>query len=191
MSSSGALKFFHGILSALNIAGAIWVVLIMLLITADVCGRVFFNSPLFGVPEIVKISVVGLVWCMIPHTLKIGAHLRSTILLDRMPPGMRRGVELLSCALGAVIFALIVYSGWDQMIEAWQIGEFEGEEPMRVPTYPIRSLVVLGAALTSLQFLVMLVGHALGRSFGDDDGSGADGQDGKDGKGGHNGKDAA
>lgn len=145
--------------------GAIWVVLIMLLITADVSGRAFFNTPLVGVPEIVKISVVGLVWCMMPHTLKIGAHLRSTILLDRMPPGARCAVDILGCVLGAVMFGLIVYSGWDQMIDAWRIGEFEGEEPVRVPTYPVRSLVIIGAALTSLQFLVMLVEHVRGKPF--------------------------
>jgi len=160
-----ALRVFHWLLSALNLAGAVWVVLIMLLITADVGGRAFFNSPLPGVPEIVKISVVGLVWCMMAHTLKIGAHLRSTILLDRMPPTLRRVVDVLSCLLGAVMFGLIVYSGWDQMLEAWRIGEFEGEDPVRVPTYPVRSLVVLGAALTALQFLVMMVEHLRGRPF--------------------------
>jgi len=123
---------------------------------------------LFGVPEIVKISVVGLVWCMMPHTLKIGAHLRSTILMDMMPSSGKRAVEVLSCVLGIVMFALIVYSGWDKMIEAWQIGEFEGEEPMRVPTAPIRTMVFVGAALTSLQFLVMLVEHLRGRPFAED-----------------------
>jgi TRAP-type mannitol/chloroaromatic compound transport system permease small subunit len=49
-----------------------------------------------------------------------------------------------------------VYSGWETMIMAWELGEFEGEEPVRVPTYPIRSIVLLGAGLTSLQFLLML-----------------------------------
>ncbi|MCM5569906.1 TRAP transporter small permease [Burkholderiaceae bacterium FT117] len=166
MKANAGLAIFHRLLSALNLLGAVWVVLIMLLITADVIGRAFFDSPLFGVPEIVKISVVGLVWCMMPHTLKIGAHLRSTILLDRMPAGAQRAVEVLSCLLGVAIFALIVYSGWDQMIEAWKVGEFEGEDPVRVPTYPIRSLVVLGAALTALQFLVMLAGHLRGKPFG-------------------------
>lgn len=164
------LRLFHWLMSALNMVGAVWVVLIMLLITVDVSGRAFFNSPLFGVPEIVKISVVGLVWCMMAHTLKIGAHLRSTILLDRMSPPARRAVEMFSCALGVLMFALIVYSGWDQMIEAWRIGEFEGEEPVRVPTYPIRSLVLIGAALTSLQFLVMLVEQFRGKPFSTEQG---------------------
>ena len=44
------------------------------------------------------------------------------------------------------------------MITAWEIGELKGEAPVRVPTYPIiRSIVLIGAFLTSVQFLFMLV----------------------------------
>ena len=158
-----AIRLLHGLMALLNIVGAIWVVLLMLLVTVDVIGRAFFNAPLFGVPEIVKISVVGLVWCQMAHTLKIDAHLRSTTLVERLPPRVRAAIESIFFLVGAVTFALIVYSGWDNMIEAWRIGEFEGEEPVRVPTYPIRSLVLLGAALTAIQFALMTVERLLGR----------------------------
>lgn len=159
------VKLLHGLMASLNILGAVWVLLIMLLITVDVVGRAFFNSPLFGVPEIVKISVVGLVWCQMAHTLKIGAHLRSTILVDRMPPAARRTIEILSCILGAIMFGLIVYSGWDTTAEAWRIGEFEGEEPVRVPTAPVRTLVLIGAALTAVQFVIMLAELIRGKAL--------------------------
>src|SRR5512133_726024 len=159
------VKLLHGLMASLNILGAVWVLLIMLLITVDVIGRAFFNSPLFGVPEIVKISVVGLVWCQMAHTLKIGAHLRSTILVDRMPPAARRTIEILSCILGASMFGLIVYSGWDTMTEAWRIGEFEGDEPVRVPTAPVRTLVLIGAALTAVQFVIMLTDLIRGKAL--------------------------
>lgn len=159
------VKLLHGLMASLNIIGALWVLLIMLLITVDVIGRAFFNSPLFGVPEIVKISVVGLVWCQMAHTLKIGAHLRSTILVDRMSPAARRAIEIAACILGAIMFALIVYSGWDAMTESWRIGEFEGEEPVRVPTAPIRTLVLIGAALTAIQFVIMLVDLIRGKTL--------------------------
>ena len=159
------VKLLHGLMATLNVIGAIWVLLIMLLISVDVCGRAFFNAPLFGVPEIVKISVVGLVWCQMAHTLKIGAHLRSTILVDRMPPAARRAMEIIACLMGALMFALIVYSGWDTMAEAWRIGEFEGEEPVRVPTAPVRTLVLIGAALTAIQFLIMLADLIRGKSL--------------------------
>jgi len=158
-----ATRLLHGLMALLNIIGAIWVVFIMVLIAVDVTGRAFFGAPLFGVPEIVKISVVGLVWCQMAHTLRIGAHLRSTILVERLPPCARRFVEFVSFLLGAITFALIVYSGWDNMLESWRIGEYEGEEPVRVPTYPIRSLVLLGAALTAFQFALMAVERLRGR----------------------------
>lgn len=158
-------RSFNWVMAALNMVGSVWVVLMMLLITADVCGRAFFNAPLFGVPELVKISVVGLVWCQMAHTLKIGAHLRSTAITDRLPANARRALEIFSCLLGVIMFSLVVYSGWDQMIEAWRIGEFEGEEPLRVPTSPIRTLVLLGAALTAIQFLLMAIDVARGKSL--------------------------
>lgn len=157
------IRLLHGLMALLNIIGAIWVVLIMLLVVVDVTGRAFFNAPLFGVPEIVKISVVGLVWCQMAHTLKINAHLRSTILVERLPPGARTAIEFISFVLGAITFALIVYSGWDNTLESWRIGEYEGEEPVRVPTYPIRSLVLLGAALTAVQFALLAVDRLRGR----------------------------
>ena len=91
--------------------------------------------------------------------------MRSTILLDRMPPATRRVIEIVSCILGVITFALIVYSGWDTMLEAWRIGEFEGEEPVRVPTSPIRTLVLIGAALTAIQFVVMLVDLLRGKTL--------------------------
>lgn len=158
-------RSFNWVMAALNMIGSVWVVLMMVLITADVCGRAFFSAPLFGVPELVKISVVGLVWCQMAHTLKIGGHLRSTAVTDRLPASWRRALEIFSCLIGVAMFALIVYSGWDQMIQAWSIGEFEGEEPVRVPTAPIRTLVLLGAALTAIQFLVMVADLVRGKTL--------------------------
>lgn len=148
---------FHLVMASLNVLGTLWIVAITLLITADVTGRAFFNAPIFGVPEIVKISVVGIVWLQMSYTLKINGHLRSHIIIDRINPRLREFCHLFTYLLGLIMFALIIYSGWDTMIDAWVDGEFEGEAPVRVPTYPIRSIVLLGAFLTSVQFLFLFV----------------------------------
>lgn len=159
MPSLGArlLRIHYTIMAALNAAGTVWVVGIAALVCSDVVGRALFNYPIIGVPEIVKVSVVAIVWLQMAHTLKIGGHLRSDVVLGRLSPRGRATVNLVACALGAVIFGLLVYSGWHTMITAWELGEFEGEEPVRVPTYPLRTIVLLGAALTSLQFLLQAV----------------------------------
>ena len=142
-------------MAGLNAVGSAWVAAITVLVCADILGRVLFRHPLVGVPEIVKVSIVAIVWLQIPHTLRTGWHLRSDVVLRRLSGRGRAAADLFACALGVVIFALLVYSGWDTMIQAWEMGEFEGELPVRVPTYPLRSIVLLGAALTALQYLLM------------------------------------
>jgi TRAP-type C4-dicarboxylate transport system permease small subunit len=142
-------------MAGLNAVGSAWVAALTVLICADILGRVLFKFPLVGVPEIVKVSIVAIVWLQIPHTLKTGGHLRSDVLLRFLSGRSRAAVDLFAYLLGALIFALLVYSGWDTMIQAWEMGEFEGELPVRVPTYPLRSIVLLGAGLTALQFALM------------------------------------
>jgi TRAP-type mannitol/chloroaromatic compound transport system permease small subunit len=158
------LQIHYRVMAVLNAVGTAWVAGITVLISCDILGRALFNSPLIGVPEIVKVSVVAIVWLQIAHTLKIGGHLRSDVILGRLSRRGRSIVDLIAYTLGAIIFGLVVYSGWNTMIMAWELGEFEGEEPVRVPTYPIRSIVLLGAGLTSLQFLLML-GKVIGEMF--------------------------
>ncbi|HSD44737.1 MAG TPA: TRAP transporter small permease [Burkholderiales bacterium] len=142
-------------MAGLNAVGSAWVAAITVLVCADILGRLLFQYPLVGVPEIVKVSIVAIVWLQIPHTLKIDGHLRSDVVLRHLSGRSRAVVDLFAYVLGAIIFGLLVYSGWDTMIMAWEMGEFEGELPVRVPTYPLRSIVLFGAALTSLQFLLM------------------------------------
>ena len=139
-----------------NAVGTAWVAVITVLITCDIIGRVAFNSPIIGVPEIVKVSIVAIAWMQMAYTLKIGGHLRSEIILDRLPSKGKALVNLLAYSMGAFIFAMVIFSGWGNMVESWRVGEFEGELPVRVPTYPVRTLLLLGAALTSIQFLLLL-----------------------------------
>ena len=149
-------RIVHGVMGIMNAIGTAWVGVITVLISCDIIGRVAFNSPIIGVPEIVKVSIVAIAWMQMAYTLKIGGHLRSEIILDRLPSKGRAIVNLMAYSMGAFIFAMVIFSGWGNMIESWRIGEFEGELPVRVPTYPVRTLLLLGAALTSIQFLILL-----------------------------------
>lgn len=147
---------FNRLIDVLNAIGTVWVAAMMVLICGDIFGRALFNSPIIGVPEIVRVSVVGIVWLQMAYTLKIGAHLRSNIILDRMSVKWQHIVEVIGCVLGILVFSLAAYTSWDVMIEGWRIKEFEGELPVRVPVYPIRTIVLIGTFLTMVQFVVIL-----------------------------------
>jgi TRAP-type C4-dicarboxylate transport system permease small subunit len=148
------LRTMHGLMAGMNALGTAWICVITVIICTDILGRLLFNYPLIGVPEIVKVSVVAIVWLQMAHTLKIGGHIRSDVVLDHLPPRWKALVNVMAAVLGIFVFGFLVYGGWPNMIEGWRIGEFEGELPVRVPTYPVRTIMILGAALTCFEFVV-------------------------------------
>jgi TRAP-type C4-dicarboxylate transport system permease small subunit len=154
-AATAPIRLLHGLMAIMNAAGTAWIGVITVVIMADIMGRVFFNFPLIGVPEIVKVSVVAIVWLQMAHTLKIGGHIRSDVILDRLSPRSKAAVNVVSSLLGAGVFGFLVYSAWPQMIEGWRVGEFEGELPVRVPTYPVRTILIVGAMLTCIEFLLI------------------------------------
>ena len=90
-------RAFHNLLAGFNALASVWVLFIVGLISADVIGRAAFNAPLPGVPEIVRFSIVGMVWLQMAYALRSGNHLRTTLFLGRMPrrrPARRADREL-------------------------------------------------------------------------------------------------
>lgn len=157
------LAHYHRILSTLNFSASILIAAIMLVITADVAGRAFFGQPLHGIPELTKFSVVCMVWLQMAYTLRTGKHLRSTLLLNMMGDAGRRSVLVLNCVLGAILMLLIAYYSYPEMLRSWRIGAFEGEHPVRIPTWPIWAIVVGGSALTAVEYARQAVSLILGR----------------------------
>ena len=143
--------------SFMSAAATMWTFLLMFFMTADVFGRIFLNHPLTGAPELVKVSLVGVVYLHMPYTLWIGRHIRSDMLSSKMGPRLRATMDVVMHILGAALFAGIFFGSWDQMIGAWEIGEYEGEGALRVPTAPIRTILLLGAALAMILYAVRTI----------------------------------
>jgi TRAP-type mannitol/chloroaromatic compound transport system permease small subunit len=60
--------------------------------------------------------------------------------------------------LGAAFFGLIVWGSYEPALHAWTSGEFEGEGALRVPVWPARVVVLLGAFLVTVTYLSQAVG---------------------------------
>ncbi len=143
---------FGSLLAGLNTFASVWVLFLVGLISADVIGRGAFNAPIPGVPEIVKFSIVGMLWLQMAYTLRARKHLRTTLVLALMPRLGQRTVLILNSLVGAVLFSLIAWLGWIEMAKSWEIGAFEGEHPVRIPIWPLWGILVGGAGLTVAQF---------------------------------------
>jgi TRAP-type C4-dicarboxylate transport system permease small subunit len=150
-------RWFLKLTSVLNAIGTVWIFFIMFVMTGDVLGRVLFNHPITGTPEIVKISIVGIVFLEMPHTLWKNRHIRSEILLQKLSPIPRSWIESFVFLLGAAVFVCIFVASWSGAIESWNILEYEGEGALRVPVYPIKTLILLGSVLTAIIFFARSV----------------------------------
>jgi TRAP-type C4-dicarboxylate transport system permease small subunit len=148
-------RAFNALLAALNAFASLWILFLVFLVSADVIGRGVFNWPLPGVPEIARLSLVAVFWLQVAYTLRIGSHLRTTMLLDRMSEPARRTVLVLNAVFGTLLFAAIAYWAFFDAVRAWETDEFEGEHPVRIPTWPLWWSLVIGATLTSIQYLIL------------------------------------
>ena len=148
-------RAFNALLAALNAFASLWILFLVALISADVIGRGVFNWPLPGVPEIVRLSLVAVFWLQVAYTLRTGRHLRTTMILDRLSEPARRMVLVLNAVFGTLLFAAIAYWAFFDAVRAWETDEFEGEHPVRIPTWPLWWSLVIGAMLTSIQYLIL------------------------------------
>jgi TRAP-type mannitol/chloroaromatic compound transport system permease small subunit len=146
-------RLFEKVVVGLNVAATAWIFGMIMFVVLDVSGRVLFNYPLTGVPEIIKISNPMIAFLQITYVLYAGRHIRTDILVDRMSKRGGAWVDIVNALMGAFIFGLNFYSGWDLTVTAFDIWEYEGEGALRVPTAPIRLIILIGSVLMIIQFL--------------------------------------
>jgi TRAP-type C4-dicarboxylate transport system permease small subunit len=145
-------RLFGGLVSGMNVVASVWVLALMVLISADVIGRGGFNSPIPGVPEIVRFSIVAMVWLQMAYTLRARKHLRTTIGLALMSIAGQRAVLVLNSLVGVAMFACIAWLGAEELATSWEFDTFEGAYPVRIPVWPLWAVLVAGAALTAIQY---------------------------------------
>ena len=147
---------FHHVTEALGRVGTLWILAVMVLINADVAGRYLFNHPIPGVPELVALSIVGIVYLQLPHTLRLERFIRSDVFilpLIQRRPRLGYFLQAVTHAFGAAMCALIFWYVTPNFVEAWREGDYVGAAGVfTAPKWPIYLIVAVCTALTTLQF---------------------------------------
>lgn len=138
----------------LSAVGTVWIGLLMVVIVLDVIGRNFLNAPITGVAEIAGRSVVAIVFLQISAAVMQGRLTRADFLIRRIggaSPGAARFLETLFLLVGALVFALILWASWPNMVKAFETSEFFGVQGVfTIPTLPFRAITVMGCAVALL-----------------------------------------
>ena len=142
---------------ALLVIAAVLGFLLSFVVVADVIGRVVFNSPLKGTPEMVSISIVMICFLQAGYAIRSGGMINTDFLLVRLPARAQSYVMTIAALLGCAFFALVCWGAIDPALHAWNSNEFEGEGAMRVPSWPARFIVVIGAALAAFSYVLLAI----------------------------------
>lgn len=156
-------------MAVLSAIGTTWIFFLMVLILVDVIGRGAFNAPLIGVPEMVRFSIVGIVFLQLPQTLRTGGLTRSDVLLARLLERRARlghALQGLFHVTGLALFMILFVTLWPIMVEAFRAGDFYGAAGVvQIPTGPLFVIIMIGCAAMSLQFL-LFAWHDAAVTFG-------------------------
>lgn len=159
-------------IESLNSVGTVWILALMFLVCADVVARSFLGNPIDGVAEIAAVSVVGIVFLQLAAAARGGRMMRADYLIGvvtRRWPAAGHLLEAVYWLLAAAVFALLVKATWPQLLTSIHRGEFFGVEGMfTMPVWPLRLLIIVGAACAAAVSLVAVVTHARGALRGTD-----------------------
>lgn len=149
-------KGFEHTVTGMSFIGSVIIFITMLLIMYDIFMRQLFNSPFLGTAEIIRNSIVVIVFLQITHTLMRGRHIRTTFVVERLSHKGKLILFILSSLLGVILFSLIAFSGFQPAIDSFLEGQYEGEGALRVPTFPARFAIVIGSICMVIQFLISI-----------------------------------
>ena len=149
---------------ALKVFAAVWMFGLAVLILLDVSARGIFNTPLLGIPEIIANSVVSIAFLQLPYTVRIRAMLRAEGITGFFGKSGQRALLVFGLLAGAAFFAMIFYAGWGSMEQSWISGEYEGEGGLRVPVYPVRTIVVFCSLLAAVNYVLAARQEVLGKA---------------------------
>jgi TRAP-type mannitol/chloroaromatic compound transport system permease small subunit len=146
--------------SILNSVATLWIVVLMLVINVDVVGRTAFNSPLPGVPELVSLSIVAIVFLQIGHTLRAGRITRVDHMMQavhRRWPKVNIGILSLYHLAGIAFFLVLIWAAWPLFIRSWVQGDYVGVEGyVAYPVWPVRLVLLIGSACAAIQYALFV-----------------------------------
>jgi len=143
--------------------GGLFLLGITLFICGDIFFRAVFNSPFPGSVEISALAVVYVIYFGMAYALTQGAHVRVTVIVDRLPHKVQMGGKILSYSIGTVFFGLATYTTWIYFWKSFTVKEFMFAS-IKIPWYLGKFAVPIGAFLMFITFLVYLVLTLSGKS---------------------------
>ena len=170
--SNPVRRAIDAVTMGLNVVGTLLIVAIMVLVNADVIGRGLFGLPISGVPEMVSLSIVAIVFLQVAQTFKRGRLTRSDAVLNLLRSRSKRfraAVELVFCLAATGIMLQLLNASWPLFVKSWKRNTFEGTiGDFTAPIWPVKLIILIGCTALIVQLLLSAWDAILAMRNGDD-----------------------
>ncbi|MFT5487681.1 MAG: C4-dicarboxylate transporter DctM subunit [Paracoccaceae bacterium] len=150
------VRLFDGVISLFNGGGSIWIFCLMSILCADVISRAVFSAPINGVPLLVELSILVIMFMQLPAAIRSGRLTRSDILLARLlrdRPSLGLSLSALYDTFGFTLMVIVFVYTLPTFNKVWRRDTFEGlEGDFALPSWPFKLLILVGAVLCAIQF---------------------------------------
>lgn len=161
--ASAAERIFAKGVFTLGALGTGLILVLAGLIVADVIGREFFGHAVPGVPELVAMSMVSIVFLQLAYALRAERMTRNGSFIEKLRerrPLVGHSLETVFSLAGAGVFAMIVYTTAPYFLFAWTSNQyFGGVAGFFVPVWPVKAVTILGSSAIAVQFLLRAWRH--------------------------------
>jgi TRAP-type C4-dicarboxylate transport system permease small subunit len=135
------------------------VVGLMFLTVAHVVGRYLFSFPMLGVVEVSGLIVVTLVFMSAPYDFMIDRHIAVDVVVRRLSPRVKIGVQMGTYFLGLVVVTLAFIWTFKQGARVSQSGATT--DILRISLYPFYFVVGFGWLLCTVAVLARMTRFVL------------------------------
>ncbi len=153
-------RWMGAVSMTLNIIGTALIFVVMALVNADVIGRTGFGAPISGVPEIVSLSIVAIVFLQVTQSVRAGRMIRSEGLINLLPERPRAALFALYDLVALALIAVLLRTSWPLFAKSWERGTFVGAVgDFIAPEWPVKLIIVIGCAALIGQFALSAASH--------------------------------
>jgi TRAP-type transport system small permease protein len=130
-------------------------VLLMVLDTADVVGRKFFDRPIIGTMELSQVIMGGIVLLGWSYTQRYRGHVFVDMFINKYPPRLRIVIDIIMLVLSLALFVFITYSSW--VLAVQHMGEQRVFPTLRVTSTPYYFFVPVGGFFMCLEMILQII----------------------------------
>lgn len=136
--------------------GALAVILLGVLITANVVMRAGFSSQVPDSVTMVQELMVAAILLPLGAATAARAHVSVAFITDRFPDRFRSWLIVLGSVVGLLALAPLIYAGGRDFLGVWEKGSFYFGD-LNLPKWPGRLLFVVGLAACWLRLAELAV----------------------------------